>query len=234
MLETFFDKVRLGFNRIEMKKCLMKSYVLKEVKDWFDNSHSFLLLFAGLTYLLYLQAIFPQLVPHCGGGERFALNEANSFTFQIPWSAYTKLHLTFQANNTVKLCVNGDYVCDCTHYDLVIEQGEQALILLKTDSQASGMLKARQEIPSERQLLTLTFLLIGLICTGISIRTHRKKSIDRILQRFRLEFRKNLRIYVQFYFSSDLPLHTLALFLSAFALSEFPFLGSILFPRSIH
>lgn len=139
---------------------------------------SFLLLFAGSTYFLYLHFLFPQLVPHYGGGERFALNEANSYTFQIPWSAYTKLHLTLQANTTVKIYVNGDYLCDCTHYYFVIEQGEQALVLLKSDSPVSGMFGAWQEIPVERQLLALTLLSMGLIGIGISIRIHRKKGAN--------------------------------------------------------
>jgi hypothetical protein len=139
---------------------------------------SLLLLLAGLTYFLYLQVLFPQLVPGYGGGERFALSKANNYTFQIPWLAYTRLHLTLQANNTVKLHVNGDYVCDCTHYDFVIEQGEQVLILLKSDSPVSGMFKAWQEIPLERQLLALTLLFIGFIGIGIVIRVHRKKGAN--------------------------------------------------------
>ena len=138
---------------------------------------SFLLLFAGLTYFLYLQVIFPQLVPHYGGGERFTLSEAQNgtYTSQMSWSAYTRLHLTIQANNTVELYVNGTYVCDCTHYDLVIEQGGRALILLRSDLPVSGMFKAWQEIPLERQLLALALLLIGLIGIGISVIIHVRK-----------------------------------------------------------
>ena len=64
---------------------------------------SFLLLFAGLTYFLYLQVIFPQLVPHHGGAERFTLSKTqnDTYTSQISWSAYTRLHLTLQTNETV-------------------------------------------------------------------------------------------------------------------------------------
>ena len=122
--------------------------------------------------------MFPHLVPFHGGGERFTLGKANNYTFQIPWSAYTRLHLSLQANDTVKLHVNGDYVCDCTEYDFVIEQGEDIQILLKSDSSISGTFNAWQEIPLERQLLALTLLLIGLIGVGISIVVHKKKGFN--------------------------------------------------------
>lgn len=140
---------------------------------------SFLPLLAGSTYFLYLDLVFPQLVPHHGSGERFTLNkvENGTYTFQIPWSAYTRLHLTLQANSTVELYVNGTYVCDCTHHDLVIEQHGRALILLRSDSPASGMFEAWQEIPSERRMFAIGLLLVGFIGVGIgiSIRIQRQK-----------------------------------------------------------
>lgn len=137
---------------------------------------SFLLLLAGLAYFLYLHLIFPQLVPHHGSGERFNLNEANNYTSQIPWSAYARLHLTLQANNTVSLYVNDDYVGDCTNYDFAVEQGEQILVLLRSDSPVSGMFRAWQEIPMERQLSALTLLSLGIIGIGISIGVYRRKT----------------------------------------------------------
>lgn len=138
---------------------------------------SFLLLFAGLTYFLYLQVIFPKLVPHYGGGERFTLSKTqnDTYTSQISWSAYTRLHLSLQANDTVELFVNGTYVCDCTHYDLVIEQGGRALIYLRSNVPVSGMFKAWQEIPLERQFFAATLLLVGFLGIGISIIIHVRK-----------------------------------------------------------
>lgn len=136
---------------------------------------SFLLLLAGSTYFLYLQVMFPQLVPHYGSRERFTFGKANNYTFQIPWSAHTILHLSLQTNNTVNMYVDSAYMCNCTQYDFAIEQGEQALILLKSESPVSGMFKAWQEIPLERQLLALTLLSIGFIGIKISIRIFRKK-----------------------------------------------------------
>lgn len=137
---------------------------------------SFLLFFSGLAYLLYLQILFPRLVPHHGAGEKFALNPVNNYTFHIPWSAYSRLHLTLEANDTVRLYVNGDYVCDCTHYSFVIEPGDGTSILLMSNSSVSGMFEAWQETPLGRQLLALTLLLTGLIGVVISIRTELKRS----------------------------------------------------------
>ncbi|UCG36763.1 MAG: hypothetical protein JSV64_00315 [Candidatus Bathyarchaeota archaeon] len=138
---------------------------------------SLLPLFAGLTYFLYLQVVFPQLVPHYGGTERFTLSKTQNgtYTYHISWSAYTRLHLSLQANNTVALYVNGTYVRDCTHYDLVVEQHRRALILLRSDLPVSGMFNAWQEIPLEGQFLASALLLIGLIGIGISVIIHVRK-----------------------------------------------------------
>jgi len=124
---------------------------------------SVLLVFSGLAYFLYLQVVFPGLVPHYGGGERFTLSQVNNYASQIPWSAYTRLHLALQANDTVQLYIDGKYTCDCTHYDLIIEAGDEAYILLKSDAPVLGMFTAWQETPFERQLVASTLLLIGLI-----------------------------------------------------------------------
>jgi hypothetical protein len=143
-------------------------------------SLSFLLFFAGLTYFLYLHVLFPQLVPHYGGGERFSLSKVQNgtYSFQIPWSAHTRLHLSLQANDTVELYVNGTYLCDCTHHDFVIEEGRRALILLRSDLPVSGMFKAWQEIPLERQLLALTLLSTGFIGIGTSVISYRRKRVS--------------------------------------------------------
>lgn len=136
---------------------------------------SFLLSSSGLAYLLYLQVVFPQLVPFHGGGERVTLNSANNYTFQIPWEAYSRLHLTLQTNDTIKLYSNGDYICDCTSYDFIIEPGDYVLILLKSSSPVSGRFTAWQETPLEKQLLGLTVLLTGLAGIAISIIILNKK-----------------------------------------------------------
>jgi hypothetical protein len=126
------------------------------------------LFFAGLAYLLYLHVVFPGLVPFHGGGERVTLNAANNYTSQIPWEAYSRLHLTLQTNDTVKLYANSDYLCDCTSYDFIIEPGDSILILLKSSAPVSGRFAAWQEIPSEKQLLGLSLLSGGLAGIGMS------------------------------------------------------------------
>jgi hypothetical protein len=124
---------------------------------------SFSLLLAGSAYIAYLHLMFPRLVPGYGGGEGFTLGEANDFTFQLPWWAYSRLHLGLQANDTVELYVDGDFVCVCSHYELVIEGGDEALVMLRSGSPVEGRFKARQEIPLERQLLAFVMILAGLV-----------------------------------------------------------------------
>jgi len=119
--------------------------------------------------LLYLNVVFSGLVPFYGGGERFTLSEAENYTFQMPWLAYARLHLALQTNDTVKLYIDSEYMCDCTSYDFVVESGEQVLILLESDAAVSGMFTAWQEIPFEKQILALTLVIIGLLGIGIKL-----------------------------------------------------------------
>jgi hypothetical protein len=136
---------------------------------------SFSLLLAGSAYIAYLHLLFPRLVPGYGGGEGFTLGEANDFTFQLPWWAYSRLHLSLQANDTVELYVDGDFVCVCSHYELVIESGDEALVLLRSDSPVEGRFTARQEIPLERQLLAFAMILAGLVGLAPSIALVRRR-----------------------------------------------------------
>jgi hypothetical protein len=130
---------------------------------------SFSLLLAGSAYTAYLHLLFPKLVPGYGGGEGFTLDEANDFTFQIPWWAHSRLHLSLQANDTVELYVDSDFVCVCSHYGLVIESGDEALVLLRSSSPVEGRFTARQEIPLERQLLAFAMIIAGLVGSAQSI-----------------------------------------------------------------
>ena len=130
---------------------------------------SLITIFAGLGYLPYLNVVFSGLIPSYGGRERFPLSEAENYTFQIPWSAYTRLNLALQTNDTMKLYVDSEYICNCTSYDFVAEPGEQVLILLNSDAPVSGMFTAWQEIPFKKQILALTLFVIGFLGPGIMI-----------------------------------------------------------------
>ena len=133
------------------------------------------LLLAGSAYLVFLYGMFPRLVPLHGGGEGFTLGEYNNFSAQLPWEAYSRLHLSLQANDTVELYRDGEYVCECVQYELVLERGEYVLLMMKSDSPVRGRFTARQEIPLERQLYALIILSAGLIGVAVSIRRWRKR-----------------------------------------------------------
>ena len=122
-----------------------------------------LLVIAGSAYLIFLHGMFPKFVPFHGGSESFWLSEANNFTFQITWSAFSRLYLNLQSNDTIELYKDGNYVCICSHYGLMIERGDEALIFLKSKSPVKGKFTARQEIPLENQLLSFIMLLTGII-----------------------------------------------------------------------
>ena len=124
------------------------------------------LLLAGSAYLVFLYGMFPRLVPIHGGGEGFTLSEHNNYSTQLPWSAHSRLHLSLQANDTIELYRDGDYVCDCVQYELVLERGDDVMLTMKSNSPIRGRFTARQEIPLENQLLAFVILLAGL--TGLA------------------------------------------------------------------
>jgi hypothetical protein len=107
------------------------------------------LLLAGSAYLVFLYGMFPRLVPIHGGGEGFTLSEHNNYSTQLPWSAHSRLHLSLQANDTIELYRDGDYVCDCVQYELVLERGDDVMLTMKSNSPIRGRFTARQEIPLE-------------------------------------------------------------------------------------
>jgi hypothetical protein len=123
---------------------------------------SLLLSFAGLAYILFLKVVFPSLVPFYGGAEQFTLNQANDYTWEIPWLANSRLHVSFQANATVQLCSDGNYLTDCTSYEFILGPSDYVLIGLKADSPVSGMFTAWQEPPVESQIMAMTLTLAGL------------------------------------------------------------------------
>ena len=148
----------------------MQGFLLSEKsKTFLLNLLSLSLLLAGSAYLLFLHSMFPTLVPGYGGGERFTLSEANDFTFQIPWEAYSRLHLNLQANDTLEIYVDGDYVCDCVQYELVLERGDDIMLMMKSSSPVRGRFTARQEIPLEKQLLAYFMILAGIAGLALSI-----------------------------------------------------------------
>ena len=133
------------------------------------------LLLAGSAYLVFLYGMFPRLVPFHGGGEGFTLGEYNNFSAQLPWEAYSRLHLSLQANDTVELYRDGEYVCECVQYELVLERGEYVLLMMKSDSPVRGRFTARQEIPLVEQLYAFGMLSAGLVGVALSIRMRKKE-----------------------------------------------------------
>ena len=123
----------------------------------------------GGVYLLFLQIVFPKLVPSYGAGERISLNSNNDYSLQIPWKATSRLHLNFQTDKPVNLTLNGNFLCICKNYNLTIEPGDNAFIELEADSDVSGMFTAWQEVPVDKQILTLIIFIVGLIGVFMSV-----------------------------------------------------------------
>jgi len=140
---------------------------------------SFSLLLGGSVYFIFLHSMFPGLVPFHGGGEGFTLGEYNNYSAQLPWLAHSRLHLSLQANDTIELYRDGDYVCDCVQYELVLERGNEIMLMMKSNSPVRGFFTARQEIPLEHQLLSFVMILAGLVGLALSItRAQRKGPVE--------------------------------------------------------
>lgn len=130
---------------------------------------SLFMLLAGSAYLIFLHGMFPRLVPFHGGGEGFTLGEHNNYSTQLPWSAYSRLHLSLHANDTVKLYRDGNHVCDCVQYEIVLERGDDMMLTMKSNAPVRGRFTARQEIPLTNQLLAFAMILTGLVCLSRSM-----------------------------------------------------------------
>ena len=128
----------------------------------------------GITYLLFLQFIFPGLVPSYGAGEPFTLNTYNNYTYQIPWYANTRTHLSLKTDNTVELYSNCEYLGNVTSYKFIIEPQNTILVLMKSNSPVSGRFTAWQEIPPEKQTLGFIIVLIGVAGIGSIICINKK------------------------------------------------------------
>ena len=130
---------------------------------------SLILSSVGLTYFLFLNIVFPTLVPFHGGGETIYIDSYNNYTYQISWRANFRLNLSFQTDKTVKLYLDGYFLGDFTNYQFVLEPGDSVFIKLEANSDVSGMFKARQEIPVEKQQVAVIIILVGLIGATTSI-----------------------------------------------------------------
>ena len=121
------------------------------------------------VYLLFLQFIFPTLVPFHGCGEHVILDSYNDYTYKIPWEAHFQLHLSLQTNGTVDLYSNSEYLGKYTSYEFILEPNDYILVTLESDISVSGRFTAWQEIPIEKQALGLTIIVVGFTGLGISI-----------------------------------------------------------------
>ena len=126
-----------------------------------------MLTIAGASYLLFLQLIFPTLIPSYGKTEKFTLNPENNYTYQIPYQAYTRLHLNLQTDNTIKLYTNNEYQGNYTTYNFTIEPNNTLLIRLEATSTVTGKFTGWQEIPAEKQIIAVMIISIGLAGIGL-------------------------------------------------------------------
>jgi len=85
-----------------------------------------LLAFSGLAYLLFLQFLFPTLVPYHEAGERFTFG--SNYIYHIPWQTNSRLCLALKASTTAKLYLDVEYLCDFAIYENIIKPSDYALV----------------------------------------------------------------------------------------------------------
>jgi hypothetical protein len=159
----------------------LEAFVLGEVEDGPADPPLLVTASRRLSILIISTRHVSKACAYSWRRRGFTLCEHNNYSAQLPWSAYSRLHLSLQANDTVELYRDGDYVCDCVQYELVLERGDDIMLTMKSNSPVRGRFTARQEIPLEKQLLAFILLSAGLIGVAISIRTHRKKAVNPVM-----------------------------------------------------
>lgn len=132
-------------------------------------SFSTLLLFSGLVSLGFTYIFYPTLVPGYGRTERFNLTEYNNYNTQFPYYANSRLHITIEANNTMNIFIDENFVHNGIFYKLTVEPKEYILIKLNSSSSVSGRFLAWQEPPRWMQVGTFLLLFTGFLATVLSL-----------------------------------------------------------------
>jgi len=83
-------------------------------------SFSSILLFSGLVSLGFTYMFYPTLVPGYGRTERFNLTEYNNYNTQFPYYANSRLHITIEANNTMSIFIDENFVHNGSFYELTV------------------------------------------------------------------------------------------------------------------
>ncbi|UCG00920.1 MAG: hypothetical protein JSW11_15045 [Candidatus Heimdallarchaeota archaeon] len=130
---------------------------------------SSLLLFSGLASLGFTYMFYPTLVPSYGRTERFNLAEYNNYHTEFSYYANSQLHITIEANSTMSIFIDENYVHNGSFYELTVEPKEYILITLNSTSAVSGRFLAWQEPPWSMQVGSLLLLFTGFITTVLSL-----------------------------------------------------------------
>ena len=132
-------------------------------------SFSTLLLLSGLASLGFTYVFYPTLVPSYGRTERFNLAEYNNYNNEFPYYANSRLHITIEANSTMNIFIDENFVHFGSFYELTVEPKEYILIKLNSSSAVSGRFIAWQEPPWWMQMGTFLLLFTGFIATVLSL-----------------------------------------------------------------
>jgi len=132
-------------------------------------SFSSLLLFSGLASLGFTYMFYPTLVPGYGRTEPFNLTEYNNYNTEFPFHANSRLHIAIEANNTMSIFIDENFVHEGSSYELTVEPKEYILIKLNSSSSVSGRFSAWQEPPWWMQVGTFLLLFTGFITTVLSL-----------------------------------------------------------------
>ena len=143
------------------------SFILKWVAKHvpFPLIFALLILSSGILALGFTYLFYPTLVPTYGAGESFQLTSYNSYTTQFPWYSKTRIHLTIEANDSMRIFIDGISVFNGSFYKTSIEPKNQALITLQSVTPVSGRFLAWQEPSWSLKIISNCIFLLGLVAT---------------------------------------------------------------------
>ncbi len=136
---------------------------------------SIIITLGGILYGFYSFIIYPTLIPHYGGGERFYLSRENNYTTTYDLYSQDGLNLIIQCNDTSEILLNNTSVCNCSYYTVFVRENTQLRVEIKSNHSLEGFIKARRRVPMSNVILSYSIPISGALIFFIIIYINHKR-----------------------------------------------------------
>jgi hypothetical protein len=136
---------------------------------------SIIIIISGILYGLYSFIIYPTLIPHYGGGERFYLSKENNYTATYDWYSQGGLTLIIESNDTSEIFLNNTLVCNCSYYNVFVKENTHLRVKIQSNHSLEGFIRARRKVPVSNIILSYSIPLLGTLIFFIIIYLRQKR-----------------------------------------------------------